>query len=286
MHKRSTEVLDDAEEYSLFGYPPTTTKDCDFLDVILKVSGCESPVLLDIACGIGRHALEMARRGYDVTGIDISESMICEARENGLAEGLDVRFEEHDMRTLDFHTQFDTAYILFNTMGLLTSNEEVLDFLYGVYDALRPDGLFIFQVGNLWSYIAEGNFSNSVYESEEAHGGVKRKLRMQMVIGPYNNIYRMHYDKRYWRDGKELAPKSEDIDLRIFSLNELDLLLDLSGFQRLKVFGTTALTSAIEDANHISVTEKPFHSYVVLSMKKGNEVNFGDYEHLMIRRNS
>ena len=268
MHKNSSESLSEAEEYALFGYPHTTMQDCDFLEDIIKVSNCLSPALLDIACGTGRHAREMARRGYDVTGIDISENMVCAASENAATGGLDIRFDVRDMRTLDFHSQFDIAYVLFNTMGLLISNEDILAFLQSTCDALRPKGLFVFQVGNLWSYIAEGNFSNSVYESEEEDGGVKRTMRMQMVIGPHNNIYRMHYDKRYWRNGKELAPKSDDDDLRIFSLNELDLLLELSGFKRLRVFGTTELTSVIEDPNQICVNKKPYHSYVVLSMKK------------------
>jgi SAM-dependent methyltransferase len=267
MNENALEVLSDAEEYALFGYPPTTMQDCDFLESIIEVSGCPSPMLLDIACGSGRHALEMAKRGYSVTGFDISESMVCAAREYAEREGLDVRFEQRDMREMNYDSQFDLAYVLFNTMGLLTTNDALLDFLDGVYAALRPNGLFVFQVGNLWSYIAQGNFSNSLYESEEERGGVKRKLVMRMVIGPYNNIYRMHYDKYYWRDGRELGPKSEDVDLRVFSVNELDLLLDSSGFDRLKVFGATDLLSVIEDPDTLVELEKPFLSYVVLTKK-------------------
>ncbi|TFG68525.1 MAG: class I SAM-dependent methyltransferase [Anaerolineales bacterium] len=268
MHKNSRESLSEAEEYALIGYPQTTQQDCDVLEGIVKAANCVSPALLDIACGTGRHALEMSRRGYCVTGVDISEDMVNVARENAAVANLDGRFDVRDMRTLDFQARFDIAYILFNTMGLLTSNEDVLAFLRSTYEALLPNGLFVFQVGNLWSYIAEGNFSNSVYESEDENEGVKRHLRMQMVVGPYNNIYRMHYDKRYWRDGVELNSKSEDVDLRIFSLHELDLLLELSGFKCLRVFGDTTLNSVIEDPNQICADEKPYKSYVVLSMKK------------------
>ncbi len=268
MHKNQRESLSEAEEYALFGYPQTTQQDCDFLEGIVKAANCATPALLDIACGIGRHALELSRRGYDVTGVDISEDMVGAARKNAEAEGQDVRFEVQDMRVLDYHDQFDIAYILFNTMGLLTSNEDVLAFLRCTCEALHPNGLFVFQVGNLWSYIAEGNFTNSVYESEDENEGVKRQLRMQMIIGPYNNIYRMHYEKQYWRNGIELEPKSEDVDLRIFSLHELDLLLELSGFKRLRVFGDTRFSSIIEDPNRIFMDENPYKSYVVLAMKK------------------
>ena len=273
MNKNPIQTLSEAEEYTLFGYPHTTMQDCDFLEDIIAISGSMSPVLLDIASGTGRHALEMTRRGYDVTGVDISESMLRSARELSLAEGFDIHFQQCDMRQLDFKSEFDLAYILFNSMGLLTSNDEILDFLKGIHDALAPNGLFVFQVGNLWSYIAAGNFSNSVYESEEEKGGIRRTIRMTMVIGPHNNIYRMHYDKRYWREGNELPSKKEDVELRIFSLNELDMFLDLSGFQLLKVFGETILTSIIEDPNQISAQEKSFHSYIVLAMKQGSAVS-------------
>ncbi len=272
MNKIDTDVISDAEEYTLFGHPNTTMQECDFLEDIINVSGCSSPTLLDIACGPGRHALEMTRRGYSVTGIDISASMISAARESSTAEVLQIEFIELDMREMEFSSQFDIAYVLFNTLGLITSNEEILNFLSRIYDALQPDGLFIFQVGNLWSYMAEGNFSNSVYESEQENRGVKRKLVMKMIIGPYNNVYRMHYDKRFWRGGRKLQSKSENVDLRIFSLNELDLLLEFSGFQRLKVFGATDLASVIDNPDQISGDENPFHSYVVLAMKTCNEV--------------
>ncbi|MDF1514149.1 MAG: class I SAM-dependent methyltransferase, partial [Anaerolineae bacterium] len=207
-------TLDPAVEYELFGYPHTTQQDCDFLESILEVSGQPAPDLLDIACGTGRHALEMAQRGYAVTGIDISEAMLSAAGKHSRDAGLDSVFQLCDMRELPYHLEYDFAYSLFNTMGLLVENDEVNDFLAGVHDALRPGGLFLFQVGNLWSYIAEGNFLNSVYESEAENNGVKRKLRMNMVIGPYNNVYRMHYDKQYWREGVELTPRSEDVYLR------------------------------------------------------------------------
>jgi SAM-dependent methyltransferase len=261
-------TLSPVEEYALFGYPHTTMRDCDFMESIISVSQQTSPDLLDIACGTGRHAIEMARRGYGVAGIDISEDMLSTARAYSHEAGVEISFHQCDMRKLDFHHDFDFAYSLFNSMGLLLENKDVLEFLDGVYDALRSGGLFVFQVGNLWSYMAEGHFTNSVFESTDEHGAVKRSLRMQMVIGPYNNIYRMHYDKRFWRDGIELAPRSEDVDLRVFSINELDLLLEKSGFHMMSVFGETDLAAVIPDTQKISLQEKPFHSYVVLAMKQ------------------
>lgn len=68
--------LDEAEEYELFGYPNTTIQDCNFLEDVFSTFGHKIHALLDIACGTGRHALEMAKRGYTVTGIDVSENML------------------------------------------------------------------------------------------------------------------------------------------------------------------------------------------------------------------
>ena len=60
------DVLDGAEEYDLFGYPNTTIKDCNFLEDMFTTFGHKIHGILDVACGTGRHALEMTKRGDTV----------------------------------------------------------------------------------------------------------------------------------------------------------------------------------------------------------------------------
>src|SRR5690349_21606681 len=66
--------------------------------------------LLDVPCGEGRVALELAARGYRVTGVDLTEAFLDTARAAAARRSLDVRFEQRDMRTLDAHEAFDHAF--------------------------------------------------------------------------------------------------------------------------------------------------------------------------------
>jgi len=257
-------TISEAEEYERFGYPHTTQQDCDFLEALFTAPGREIHQVLDIACGTGRHALEMARRGYQVTGIDISEDMLQAARRAASAQELEVTFLRKDMRSLDFTAAFDAAYILFNTMTLLSRNEELIAFLRGVHTALGPAGLLLLEVPNLWPYIARGQLANSDYSGDEEQGGVRRHRHMEIVIGPYNNLLGHRFSHRYWRDGEELEPRAEAYDLRIFSLNELDLLCRLAGFQILDLFGDMDVTKRIEAPHTTATVEDTYPSYVLV----------------------
>src|SRR5436190_20649919 len=80
--------------------------------------------VLDLACGSGRHALSFARRGYiDVTGIDLSPTLLAEARHSAEFEGLPVRFFERDMRDIP-EERFDLTLNLFTSFGYFESDEE------------------------------------------------------------------------------------------------------------------------------------------------------------------
>ncbi len=146
------ETLDDAEEYELFGYPHTEIGDCNFLEDVFTTFGHKAKDVLDIACGTGRHAIEMAKRGYAVTGIDISENMLKVAKEKASDQTLQIEFVQKDMSKLDLDEGFDVAYSLFNSLSLITRNIDLIGFMNGVHRSLRKDGLLIVQVGNLWLY--------------------------------------------------------------------------------------------------------------------------------------
>jgi len=258
------DVLDEAEEYELFGYPHTTIQDCDFLEDVFAAFGHGIHNLLDVACGTGRHALEMARRGYQVTGIDISDSRLKIATRKASEQNLQISFLKRDMIELSFTEEFDAAYMLFNTIILLTRNDDLVKLMNGVHNALNENGLFVIEAGNLWSYVAEGKFSNETHTRDEEKAGVKRHLETKTIIGPYNNVYCHKSQIRYWRNGKELEPKTRIENKRAFSINEFDLLCRLTGFEILQVFGETDINKKIEDPNKIEETEKLYRSFVLV----------------------
>ena len=128
--------------------PEMTTAEVEFLQRQLElVAGAR---VLDVACGLGRHSLELAARGFRPTGIDQSEPALDEARALAGARGLAVEFLHADMRTLPPLAPFPAAFALGNSFGYLGPDGARAQFA-AVAAALAPGGRFVLDVG----YLAE-----------------------------------------------------------------------------------------------------------------------------------
>lgn len=109
--------------------------------------------ILDMACGQGRHLLELARRGQqEVYGIDRSRFLIQRARSRARSEGLTVNLKEGDVRKLPYPTDtFDCVTILGNSFGYFESTDDDLKILKEVFRVLKPNGKFLMD-------LADGNY--------------------------------------------------------------------------------------------------------------------------------
>ena len=134
--------------------PQQTEAEADFL---IEVLGCEQGShLLDVPCGNGRLSLELARRGWPVTGVDIAEEFIEEARASSgadptaAADGTDSKaraeFRLGDMRHIQGEAIYDGAYCFGNSFGFL-EYADMESFLSGVARALRPGARFVIETG-------------------------------------------------------------------------------------------------------------------------------------------
>lgn len=102
--------------------------------------------ILDLACGAGRHSLELARRGFDVTGIDLSSYLISEAKKlvrTSPEQGLKVRFEIKDMRDFNYRGKFNLIVNLFTSFGYFENDEENFSVIQNVRNSLKPSGYFV-----------------------------------------------------------------------------------------------------------------------------------------------
>ena len=84
-----------------------TTREVDFIISKLSLQGNER--ILDLACGFGRHSLELARRGFDVTGVDITPEYVAFASEQASHEKLNAHFRCADIRALKYCSDFDVV---------------------------------------------------------------------------------------------------------------------------------------------------------------------------------
>ncbi len=107
------------------------------------VSPTPNAHIIDVGCGRGRHARIFARRGYRVTGVDLSEEAIAQARSQSRDENLDVTFVQGDMREPVCQGCADGVVNLFTTFGYFDDDAENLKALAAMAAALRPGGWFV-----------------------------------------------------------------------------------------------------------------------------------------------
>ncbi|MBN1436066.1 MAG: class I SAM-dependent methyltransferase [Sedimentisphaerales bacterium] len=99
--------------------------------------------VLDLCCGQGRHSLELARRGFQVVGYDLSDTLLDHSRSVAQAEGLNVEFVKGDMRELPYTDQFDGIFNFYTAFGYFEHDHENQAVLDVIGCALKPKGRFL-----------------------------------------------------------------------------------------------------------------------------------------------
>jgi SAM-dependent methyltransferase len=146
---------------------PATAAEIDFL--VRTVGLQPGQTVLDVCCGSGRHALELARRGYRVTGVDVSAEAVAYAQEAADDEGLAVDLRVGDMRALPTDVRPDVAICMGNAFGYL-EHEGTLAFLADLGEIVVPGGALVLD----YAFAAESMLPGVALEEEPMTiGGVE-----------------------------------------------------------------------------------------------------------------
>jgi SAM-dependent methyltransferase len=117
-----------------------TRVEADFIESLLELP--PRAKVLDAPCGEGRLSRALAERGYHVTGVDIAEPFLAEARSKAATRGLSITWEHQDMRELSWQAEFDGALCFGNSFGYFTDAGNA-SFLRSVARALKPGARFV-----------------------------------------------------------------------------------------------------------------------------------------------
>ena len=136
-----------ANKYDEESYVHGTVGECDFIEQ--EIDHNKSLKILDIGCGTGRHSIELTKRGYSVTGVDLSENQIKRAREKAKETGVTIDFQTQDARNLPFDGEFDLAIMLCEGgFSLMETDEMNFEILKNATKALKDKGKLIFTTLN------------------------------------------------------------------------------------------------------------------------------------------
>jgi ubiquinone/menaquinone biosynthesis C-methylase UbiE len=136
-----------AHQYDKESFVTGTSGECDFIES--EIGFNKKLQILDIACGTGRHTIELTKRGYNVTGIDLSESQLKRAKEKAKEQNLSIKFQKIDARNLPFSSEFDLAIMICEgAFPLMETDEMNYQILKGASRALKSNGKLIFTTLN------------------------------------------------------------------------------------------------------------------------------------------
>ncbi len=118
----------------------------DEVDRVINLMKIEpEEYILDLCCGVGRHSLELARRGFQVTGVDRTRGYLDKARNQAKEEGLEIEFIQGDMRLFSRPDTFDIVISMFTSFSYFEDPQEDRRVIENVFESLKPDGRFIIQ---------------------------------------------------------------------------------------------------------------------------------------------
>ena len=118
-----------------------------FIDKLLdRLQPAAGAAMLDIACGKGRYSIQLASKGYDVTGIDLSPDSIAEAKQN---ETGSLHFFVHDMRLPFWINYFEYAFNFFTSFGYFDTRREHNNAIRTISQSLKPNGVFVIDYLNV-----------------------------------------------------------------------------------------------------------------------------------------
>lgn len=196
--------------------PERTLAEVDFIE---RALGLEPGMrVLDTACGHGRHLVELAARGYRVTGVDLDPYSLDLARkaaeERGVSERVSLR--RGDLRETPFVEEFDAAFNYFTSFGYFESEAEDERALHSVACALEPGGRFLLETINLY-YLPQVFRDRDEWQTYSTGYSMMAERSWDLLSG------RLH-ERRTVRD-PEGHQEVYDATLRLYSASELSAML-------------------------------------------------------------
>ena len=202
--------------------------------------------LLDVGCGTGAHAIELARRGLAVTGVDLSASMIELARTK--AAPLPPEHQPSwlcgDARSFDVGRRFDAAIMMFAVIGYLTNNQDVATALANIRRHLEPGALFVCDFWYGPSVLATRP-GDRVRVLDTATGQVIRTTQTTLDVAQHT----ADVSFQLWtiEEGAKVARTEELHRLRYFFPQEFAYLLSQAGFELLSISAFPSLDAPLGD---------------------------------------
>jgi len=215
------------EKYDNESFTQGTIGECDFIENELKSN--KSLRILDVGCGTGRHSIELSKRGYKITGIDLSMSQLARAEKKAEENNLKIDFVKQDARNLTFSCEFDVAIMLCEGgFPLMETDEMNFEILKSVTKSLTDKCKYIFTTLNGLFPIYH-SVEKFLKNATEEGGATYRSNTFDLMTFRDNNITEIVDD---------LGNKKKlECNERYYMPSEITWLLKSLGYKKIDIYG-------------------------------------------------
>jgi SAM-dependent methyltransferase len=196
------------------------------VDRLLHMTGLNpGAILLDLCCGVGRHSLELARRGFRVTGVDRTRSYLEKGRKLAAAEGLAVEFHEEDMRLFCREKAFDAVFNLFTSFGYFEDPKDDEKVVAQVYKSLKQGGIFLLD-------LMGKEILARVFQERDWH-----RIDDTIILEERKLSQNWGWIDSHWTLLRGGQRHEITVSHRLYSAVELEIQLKQGGFSRVDFYG-------------------------------------------------
>lgn len=201
------------------------------LSSLLTRYGKGRGLLLDLACGTGSVSVRLAKKGYEVIGVDLSPEMLSEAQNKAYSAGQNILFLCQDMTALDLYGTVDAAVCTLDGLCHLPDEESVQAALRKVSLFMNPGGVFLFDVNSVYKHRAVLGNNTFVYDTDDVYCVWQNTLlpdgvTVQMDLDFFEPV----------SDAGDYVRQSERFTERAYPRETLEAMLKKAGFTVLDVF--------------------------------------------------
>lgn len=200
------------------------------INFVTKVAGEGQKSVLDIACGTGGYALELAKKGYAVTAVDLDSKMVEELKGKSLKSNLDIEALQGNMLELSskVSSKYDVAFCIGNSMVHLDGHEEIEKFFREMKGLLKEEGKLIIQIINYDRVLSKNVQFLPTIENKEVGLTFQRLYRYDEIL-----------NKVFFKTILEVEGKKIENEIPLYpALSEdLEKLLRKAGFKDVKLYG-------------------------------------------------
>lgn len=204
--------------------------------------------ILDVACGAGRHAIPLSKKGYTVTGVDRSQAMLAVLEEKVRRANIEIPVIKCDMKDIEFREEFDAIICMYTSFNYLLTDQDIEKALVAFHRALRPGGIAILDLMNPIFYI--GKFREiTVEHHQEGQLCIQRTFKHTL-----DEVRSLWYQDEFVvaDDGNSVSTCREIHTMRMLTYPEISRFIRDAQFVDIKCYGNfTDLVEAEDKAERL-----------------------------------